>query len=429
MVTVDLPYESLFGVSYGLLAGFAPALAVGLVAVASGIVVDRSLPLPVGLATIPVAVGTGVAAGVFEPSTALSDGYRLGMASIVAGALGVVATSQGNRIATELPRDRAVPIVRGRPLAADAIDDIDAMGQVTIRSTGSIREFEGYPSPSPGLRTALATDAWRFPADLRLSELERRLERRLRTDYGLSKVAVAVDGRGRASIAAAPPVKGVARTLPDGTRAVTVAGLLPTGIEPGDRVAISVGDDDADDPIEGEVRAIGDADPAGADDLAGDAAAADDSPALSPSSNRHRADTGFDGGRGRLTVIVETGDAGRLLEADRYRIAVLPSGGANARAVEAAALLAEAGQPITALEGLEDGDTGIDIDAAELLGVRRDGSWEFVGGSADAGDAEAAGINADADTDTDDAAVLEGADRAFLAGTAQNRTGREVSDR
>lgn len=39
-----------------------------------------------------------------------------------------------------------------------------------------------------------------FPAGLPLSELERRLEERLRTDYYLAAVAVAIDSRGRTSV-------------------------------------------------------------------------------------------------------------------------------------------------------------------------------------------------------------------------------------
>ena len=425
---IDLPYESLIAVSYGLLVGFGPAVAVGLLAVGVGLAADRALPLAAGLATIPVAIGTGVAAGIFELSFAPSQGYRIATASIVAGGLGVVATSQGNRIATELPRDRAVPTVRGRTLSADAIDAVDAAGQVTIRPTGSISEFEGYPSPSPGLRTALEEDVWRVPADLPLSELERRLERRLRTDYGLSKVDVAVDGRGRASITAAPPTKGVARTLPEGTRAVTVSGLLPAGIEPGDRVAIEVGtdgnadgvtggEDPAVEPVRGAVRAISGAGDAVAPNGSVDGAGSTVGGEPRSSLPRRRADTGFDGGRGSLTVVVETADAGRLLEADRYRIAVLPGGDANARAraVEAAALLDEAGRPITALEVPEGG--AIDLDAAAPIGVRRDGSWEFAVGNENASDTAAA----EPGTRTDDAAGADPPDRVFVAGAAHAR--------
>ncbi|GAB3665612.1 hypothetical protein [Halopiger thermotolerans] len=415
---IDLPSESLLGIAYGLLFGFGPALLAGLAAIAVGIGTDRSLPVSAGLATVPVAIGTGIAAGIFDPSAGLEHGSRVAFASTVAGALGIVAVAQGDQIATELPRDRAVPIVRGTALSADAIDAVDAMGQVTIRSAGAIREFDGYPSPSPALRTALAEGAWRFPADLQLSELERRLEQRLRTIHGLSAIDVAVDGRGRATITAAPPTKGVATSLPDGTRAVTVSGLLPTGIESGDRVAIGAvdadsGDGDGDESavaatLEGEVLAVG---------------AGEDSSVRSRSDSTefHAADAGFDGGSGRLTVCVAASDAGRLLAADRYRIAVLPSG--DAPAFEAAALLEEAGRPIRSIGGGdalggEDADGALDADAGEVLAVHS-GEWEFVStGTTDAG----------GDLESADGATAATPTRAFVAAPRSRSRDREVTD-
>ncbi|WP_049924005.1 hypothetical protein [Halopiger djelfimassiliensis] len=355
---VSLPYESLIGISYGLLTSFVPALVIGVIAIGVAITQERSLPVLAGLVVIPVSIGTGVYVGIFDPSAGFSQAQRLAMASVVAGLLGLVATSQGNRIASELPKDRTLPIVRGKALSADAIDSVDAMGQVTIRPTGAIREFEGYPPLSPALRTALEDGAWRFPADLQLAELERRLEQRLRTEYDLSQVDVSVDGRGRATIAAAPPAKGVATTIPDGSRAVTVTGLLPTGIEPGDSIAISADGE----TIQGEVLAIGgeaDTTDTGNEDIA------------SPSDDRRCADAGFDGGEGRATVVVKTTDAGKLLDASQHRIEVLPSG--DNHAFEAAALLEDAGQPVTAVK-LTDDDS---VEPETALGVCSDGQWRF----------------------------------------------------
>lgn len=368
-----LPYESLIGVSYGLLTGFVPALLIGVIAIGADVALDRRLPVVVGIATVPAAIGTGVALGVFDP--ALAHGPRIALASLVAGLLGVLATSRGNRVATELPRDRTVPIVRGRALSADAIDAVDAAGQVTIRPTGAIREFEGYPPLSPELRTTLEDGAWRFPADLQLAELERRLQGRLRTEYGLSRVEVSIDGRGRATVAAASPAKSVARALSRGTRAVTVPGLLPTGIEPGDRVAIGAGDR----TVDGEVLAIDDESDT-PEDRGVD---------VGSTPTRHRVATaGFDGGPGRITVAVETTEAGRLLDGPRRRIAVLPSG--TNREFQAAALLEEAGQPVTAVE-VADGSP----EPAEPLGVRCGERWRFA-------------VDA----------VPRNADRAFVAGSS-----------
>ncbi|AEH37406.1 hypothetical protein [Halopiger xanaduensis] len=421
---IDLPYESLLGIAYGLLFGFGPALLAGFTAIAVGIGTDRSLPLAAGLATVPIAVGTGVVVRLFDPSAGLEHGPRVAMAATIAGALGIVVVAQGDRIATELPRDRAVPIVRGTALSADAIDAVDAVGQVTIRSAGAIREFDGYPELSPALRTALEEGAWRFPADLQLSELERRLEQRLRATHELSKIDVAIDGRGRATIAAAPPTKSVATSLSDGARAVTVSGLLPTGIESGDRVAIGVvsGGSDGDGSavtatLEGDVLAVCRSE--SAEDGASNARSS------SRSTASRAADAGFEGGPGRLTVRVAASDAGRLLGADRYRIAVLPSG--DAPAFEAAALLEDAGRPITTLEGREvlEGEDRA-VDAGEVLGVHSGDEWEFVDEYGDENrdvTVDTADDNGASDADTDKMTAATPT-RAFVATSRE----REVTD-
>ncbi|RQG91804.1 hypothetical protein [Natrarchaeobius chitinivorans] len=384
---VDLPYETLLGVSYGLLVGFVPALAVGSIAAVIGFVRDRSIPVAAGVLTVPIAVATVVVVGVGGSGSSLAQVYRLSMVALVAGLLGAVATSHGNRIATELPRDRASPIVRGPTLSADAIDAVDAIGQVTIRPTGAIREFDGYPPLSPALRSTLEEGAWRFPADLQLVELEARLERRLRTEHELAQVDVSVDGRGRATIAAAPPAKGVATTLDAGDRAVTVTGLLPTGLAPGDTVV--VGDDEA--AVDGEVLAI--------DDEPIRQSERDRDERAGPVSAREhrRADAGTDGGERRLTVAVETTDAGTLLGESTRRISVRPTG-AN-HEFEAAALLEATGRPVTALEPAD--DDALEPDAT--LGVRTGDRWQFAVGDS----------------------VPDGVDRAFVAESP--RSTREVT--
>ncbi|WP_255191026.1 hypothetical protein [Natronobeatus ordinarius] len=377
----ELPYESLVGVSYGLLTGFVPAILVGLTAIGATVFRNRPLPAGAGVVTVPVAVALTVAMGVIDPGAGLSHGYRFSMVAIVTGLLGVVAVSYGNRIATEFPQDRTVPIVRGQVLSADAIDAVDAMGHVTIRPTGSIREFEGYPPLPPALRTALEDGAWRFPADLQLSELERRLECRLEAEYDLSLVGVSIDGRGRATIAAAPPAKGVATTLPAGTRAVTVSGLLPTGIEPGDTVAVETGET----AVRATVLSVG------TEVDGSDPAEERRSDADTLATTHRTADLGFDGGEGQLTVAVETSDAGRLLEGTRHRIAVLPNG--DNHEFEVAALLEAAGQPVTVIDG-PDADS---ITSMEVLGVHDDEGWQFAVGDEHA----------------------TGGDRAFVAGPKQ----------
>ena len=333
----DLPYESLVGVSSGLALGFVSALLVGLVTVVSGVVRKRAVSIAVGaVLVIFLTLVAGWSAGLFSVGTT-SQVTRIATLSIVAGLLGVVATNQGNQIATELPLHRTLPMVRGQALSPTAVDAVDAIGQVTIRPIGAIGEFDSYPPLSPPVRRAIESETWRFPADLQLAELERRLELRLRTAYGVTQVDVSIDGRGLATIAAAPPAKGVATGLSPGTRAVTVSGILPTGIEPGDGVSIWA----TSSEISGEVLAI--------------------------------AETDIDSRTDWLTVAVPTAQVGELLDVDTPRIAIRPSG--EHREFEAIALLERAGRPVLEVDHPEDEP----FEPDETLAIAVDGRWRFDG--------------------------------------------------
>jgi len=73
----------------------------------------------------------------------------------------------------------------------------------------------------------------------RVPELETRLEDWLRTTHDLAAIDVAIDGRGRATITAAPPINDLATDVPSGWRAVSVQTLVPAGIGSGDEVLVS----------------------------------------------------------------------------------------------------------------------------------------------------------------------------------------------
>ena len=354
----DIPHESLVGVSSGLTLGFVSALLVGLVTVVSGVVRKRAVPIAVGaVLVIWLTLVAGRSVGLFSVGTT-SQVPRIVTLSIVAGLLGIVATSQGNRIATELPLDRTVPMVRGQALSPTAVDAVDAMGQVTIRPIGAIREFDGYPPLSPPIRRAIEEEAWRFPADLQLAELERRLELRLRKVYGVTQVDVSIDDRGLATIAAAPSTSGVATGLSPGTRAVTVSGILPTGIDPGDEVSIwTTGSE-----VYGEVLAVGERgiDPLEESDLE-----------LTGDTRSAITETDIDSGTGWLTVAVPTAQVGAVLDVNTPRIAVRPSG--ENREYEAIALLERAGRRVTEVEHPENEP----FESDETLAISVDGRWWF----------------------------------------------------
>ena len=342
---IDLPNEALLGIAYGLLTGFVPALFVGFAAIGAVIGWDEELPpLAGGAVAVPFAVGTGTMLGVFVPTDGPAAVPRMLLGGGVVMTLGVVATTHGTTVARNLPQDRAAVTVRGASLGQDAIDAVDAAGQVTIRSSGQIRTFDGCPSPSPALRERLEAARWRFPADLQLAEIERRLAVRLKHEHDLSLVDVSVDGRGIATLTVAPSVKGVASTLDDGHRAVTVTGLVPTGIEPGDRVMLGT----SADPVKGDVLAVGERGHSVGD--AGPGVAVAERP---------------------LTVAVDTADARLLLDDVTYRIAVVPSG--ENHEFEVTTLLEETGHPVRITEGERDHNSGI-----EPIAVRgEDDQWQF----------------------------------------------------
>ena len=319
------PIDVLTGVSTGLLFGTAVSAVIGVSSFVGTVFADRTLPpIAGGTATAMVTAGLLFAAGAFGART-VQPGLSLGVGLAVV--LGLYTTRWGQQLAADSPRLITGSVDRTQPLAADAIDAVDAMGQVTIRSSGGVREFEGYPRLGPALRTALEDGAWRLPADLPLSELERRLEDRLRTRYDLEAVAVAVDSRGRATITAAPPVNGIAKAVPEGWRAVSVRALLPIGLTPGDSVRTitdtgTITGTVLSATLDADVAAGGVHLPAAASDPRGcNRSTAGE---IAHSTTGGSADSVTTGGPGRVTVAVPTTDAETLLDADRARVAVMP---------------------------------------------------------------------------------------------------------
>lgn len=292
--------ELVVGVAFGFVVGVGPAIAAGALAAVTDCR-DRGLPLPaaVGIGVFLVACN-GYLVGLFEGGVGRAQVPRIGAAVLVVALLAVFAASQGERVASELPVGADRPTVRKRSLSAAAIDAVDAMGQVRIRTTGGVRDIDGYPPLSPDVRTAIEADAWRLPADLPLSALETRLATRLRTEYDLTAASVSIDGRGRATVAAAPATDGIAASVPDGWRAVSVSAPTPPGLEPGTAVEVAA----RDASTAGTVLSV-------------------------DANGRSERGTGTDdsvGGHGAVTVAVPATDAAPLLAAERARIAVPATG-------------------------------------------------------------------------------------------------------
>jgi len=360
--------------------------------------------------------------GLLDPQfvtspTALVSALAVMMATLYAHA-------QGDRMGAEFPRRFTIRSLRDRGLSAEAVERVGRFGQVRGRTTGEGGDVEGYPPLSDDLRATIRHGEWTFPADLPLSELERRLEDRLRTDHELAEVTASIDERGRATVSAAPPTGALSRRVPAGQRAVSVEALVPTGVARGDEVTVSprVGDaagnapEDAvadavetpsaaaspADAVEGTVRSArsgtGESKPAappvsspagaGASDAAapggrnGGKSAAETDEEASAARAVARTAARTTGGEGRVTVAVPRSDAEPLLGTDSAGVVVDSRGtrgefellsllrrhGNRMRRVELAADSALAGTTLG--EAALRGTYGVAV-----LAVRRGGNW------------------------------------------------------
>ncbi|SIS01132.1 hypothetical protein [Natronorubrum thiooxidans] len=380
------PDEIVLGLSVGLLLGLPLAGLVGCGRVVVGqTTTDTVLGAVVSVSAVGVAGITAASMELIQLTTAQLP--RLSIGSGVVFALALYADSYGARLADELPRATAQPTVRTQPLAADAIDAVDAAGQVTIRSVGSVRDHEGYPPLGPSLRTTLEDGRWRLPADLSRSELETRLEDRLRTTHDLAAIDVAIDGRGRATITAAPPINDLAADVPSGWRAVSVQTLVPAGIDSGDEVLVST----ATTTIRGRVLRV----------AVDEAVPHEDRPATAPDIEE------------TVLIAVPTPETSVLLEADAVRLVVTPT--QMRHEFDAISLLERGGATIrrtTITASVRDVivDDAVDVDAIAVRPVDDDArtarqTWTF-------------------EPSTD---ILEIGDDAFLVGT--DRTAVDSIDR
>ncbi|WP_276250712.1 hypothetical protein [Haloarcula rara] len=303
-----LPVEVLLGISHGLLMSLVPVVGVGAIAFAFQYVEGTELAPPlVVVCALPLGFAGGIVTGLINLPTVAAEPVavlpRLLTAALVIGLVSMYANSQASKLAERLPRDRSQPTSRERPLAPAALEAVDGKGHVTISAVGDVRDVDGYSPLQADLRAELADQSWQLPADIPIVEMEARLEDRLRSTYDLPAVDVSVDARGTATIAAAPPSRNLAGSIPDGWRAVSVETLLPTGLSVGDEVTVTAGEETVDGVVLGTTDEV-------ADDQW------DGATAQTPST----------GGRGLATVAVPTIDASTLLESEELTLSVKPAG-------------------------------------------------------------------------------------------------------
>lgn len=367
---VALLLEVLLGIYLGLLTGIVPAFVAGALGFLVRYVTGVTLP-GFGVVVLALAIASINGGLLVLAEPAILNSPRLLVAVLVVIMLALYAHSQGDKLGSELPRRVSLTSVRKRTLSADVVEFVGTVGHVTVRPAGEIRDMEGYPPLSADLRAAISEGSWHLPADLPLSELEIRLEDRLRTDHDLADVSVAIDEQGRATIAAAPPSSGLSRRVPAGRRAVSIDALVPAGLARSDEVRIVT----PTDVVSGTVlsaRASGGA-PVATPEHDGDDAATDggvdDSGTAAPPQTAVAS-----GGEGRVTVAVTRRDARTLLRADRGQLLVRSRG--TSREFEALALLGRDDRTVRRVTVGPNPPTERpdEYDAVTVLAVRRQGT-------------------------------------------------------
>lgn len=347
---MSIPVDALAGLAYGLLIGLAVAPAFAVAATCYRSAFDSTLPR--AAIAVTAFLATLAVSWHLTLLEATGGGFRLVLSATVAVVLGVYAATVADRFAATVPRWTTRSLVREPTLSSDALDDVDATGQVTVIAT-NVAGLEGYPPLDRQRRRRLEAGSWRLPADLPLPALESRLEDRLRTAYELTAVRVSIDARGRASVGAAPPRNGVSNRLRPGFRAVSLTARIPDGLAAGDRVRVET----ESASVPGSVV---------------------DVPCLDDGFESTRA-TASDG-VASVTVAVRTSDAGGILATDRARLVVVPDG--RSQAFETWSLLERAGTG--ARRVVLDADLLAELDAADDVrpfAARLEGddgvTWQF----------------------------------------------------
>jgi hypothetical protein len=375
------PVQALHGIYLGLLAGVIPALVAFGFGFLFRYVTGLSIPA-FGVVVLGVALA-GVNGGLLafaDPSiTQAANSTTLIVALLVVALLTFYTHAVGDRLGATLPRRISLRSLRDRTLNAEAIDFVGGRNEVSVKVVGAVRDLEGYPPVPESLRTDIRNTNWRFPADLRLSELESRFADRLRSEFDVQEASVSVDEHGRASVAAAPPAAGVSKRTPVGKRSVSVSALLPTGIARGDTVSVLTSAGRVDGAV---VSAKSSTSQTAREETPAETGEDDEDTAVpatpAPTTT---------GGEGRVTVAVERADAEALLAADDARVVVLSRG--TRREYELLGLLRRGGQRVRRLTVASDaplaGTTIGDADVRAtygvvVLAVRHDGSWTVAPG-------------------------------------------------
>ncbi|MWG35092.1 cation:proton antiporter regulatory subunit [Halomarina oriensis] len=368
----SFPVELLVGIYLGLLTGVIPALISWILGFTVRYFTGISIP-GFGVVVLGLAVA-GVQGGLLALSdqSVISAGARIPVAIVVIVMMTLYTHAKGDAMGTSFPKRVSFRSLRERTLSSELVDRVS--GEARVRVHGTVEDIEGYPALGNDLRERVGEFGASLPADLSLGELETRFADRLRAEFDLAEVTVRVDERGRATVAAAPPLSGLSKRVPDGERAVSVDTLVPTGLAPGDEVSVRTAERPVDSTVLG-VPPDPTTDDGAADTVDDDATSADDTPR--PRSIRAT------GGEGRVTLAVPRSDAATVLAADSPTLVVGARG--ERREFELLSLLRRAGRRVrrySVAGGDLAGSTLGEVNVREahdvtVLAVRHEGRWRF----------------------------------------------------
>ncbi|MES3162209.1 MAG: TrkA C-terminal domain-containing protein [Halorubrum sp.] len=375
-----LPVEILFGIYLGVLTGIIPALIAGILGFIFKYFTGVTIP---GLGVVVLALAM---AGINGGLLALNDetirssdrAPAILTAIVVVLMLSLYAHAQGDKLGASAPKRVSFTQLRERTLSTDVVELVGGRGQVRVTVVGEVGDMEGYPALPAETRKAIAGGEWTFPADVPLSELERRFAERLQTEHELADVSVSIDEKARATVNAAPPTGGLSKRVPNGKRAVSLPALVPTGLARGDVVRVVT----ASVTVEGTLMAAKSggkqgetpAKPADSGTPATDGGTPQPAPAAPTTTTT--------GGEGRVTVAVDRSEAAALLRAGRGRVLVLSRG--TRREFELTTLLRRAGKRFRRVsvvaDGRLDGRTIGEVGVREtydvaILAAHHEGTW------------------------------------------------------
>ena len=375
-----LPVELLVGVYLGLLTGVIPALISWVLGFTVRYFTGISIP-GFGVVALALAVA-GVQGGLLalsDQSVLTGDG-RVAVAIVVIVMVSLYAHAKGDAMGSTFPKRVSLRALRNRTLSSDLVERVG--GDARVRVRGTVGDIEGYPPMNPALRTRVGEFTTTLPADLPVGELETRFADRLRAEFDLAEVTVALDERGRATVSAAPPLSGLSKRVPDGDRAVSVSTLVPTGLAPGDEVRVRT----PERTVEATVLGVPlDAPPPTDGD--GDGAEDDDAdPSDDETTTPGPRSVESTGGEGRVTLAVARADASPVLSAEHPSLVVTARG--QRREFELLSLLRRAGRRVRRFAVADGEFAGVTLAESgvrerydvEVLEVRHDGRWRFAPG-------------------------------------------------